>query len=156
MNIWDKFTLLLATGFGLGLMAPFAPGTIGSIPGVALAYAMSAMPLWLQLAAALGLTMLSVAVCDRAEKLLGIKDDGRITADEWMLFPIATLGIPLTEIPWWGMAIFFSVVRAIDILKPWPCRGLQKIPGRRGITIDDFVANIYALAVNWVVFSCFF
>ena len=156
MNIWDKFTLLLATGFGLGLMAPFAPGTIGSIPGVALAYAMSAMPLWLQLAAALGLTMLSVAVCDRAEKLLGIKDDGRITADEWMLFPIATLGIPLTEIPWWGMAIFFAVVRAIDILKPWPCRGLQKIPGGRGITIDDFVANIYALAVNWVVFSCFF
>ena len=156
MNIWDKFTLLLATGFGLGLIAPFAPGTIGSIPGVALAYAMSTMPLWLQLAAALGLTMLSVAVCDRSEKLLGIKDDGRITADEWMLFPIATLGIPLTETPWWGMVIFFAVVRAIDILKPWPCRGLQKIPGGRGITIDDFVANLYALAVNWVVFSCFF
>ena len=156
MNIWDKTILALASGFGLGFFSPFAPGTFGSLPGVALAYAVAALPLWLQLPAALGFTLLAVGVCDRAERLLGIKDDGRITADEWMLFPLATLGLPLGAIPWWGMLAFFAVVRAIDIVKPWPCRQLQRIPGGRGIVIDDFVANLYALAVNWLIFFLLF
>ena len=156
MNIWDKTILALASGFGLGLFAPFAPGTFGSLPGVALAFAICSFPLWLQLAASLGLTLLAVGVCDRAEALLGIKDDGRITADEWMLFPIAVLGIPLADVPWWGILLFFLVVRTIDIVKPWPCRRLQSIPGGRGIVIDDFVANIYSLAVNWMLFVWLF
>ena len=88
--------------------------------------------------------------------MLGVKDDGRITADEWMLFPIALVGIPLNELPWWSMIVFFCVVRFIDIAKPWPCRGLQSIPGGRGIVIDDFVANLYSLAVNWVLFAILF
>ena len=50
------------------------------------------------------------------------------------------------------MAVFFVVVRVIDIVKPWPCRQLQAIPGGRGIVIDDFVANLYALAVNWAIY----
>jgi len=73
-----------------------------------------------------------------------------------MLFPIALVGIPLCELPWWSMAIFFCVVRIIDIVKPWPCRSLQSIPGGRGIVIDDFVANIYSLAVNWIIFAILF
>ena len=146
-----RLCVFVATGFGLGLVAPFAPGTFGSLPGVALAYATTRLPLALQIPACLGFTLLAVPFCDVAEKALGIKDDGRITADEWMLFPIALVGIPLASLPWWSMAVFFCIVRAVDILKPWPCRGLQAIPGGRGIVIDDFVANLYALALNWAV-----
>ena len=147
-----KFSLLIASGFGIGLIAPFAPGTFGSLPGVALAYATTLLPPWLQILVCLGLTLLAIPFCEVAEKLLGIKDDGRITADEWMLFPIAVIGIPLAELPWWSMLIFFAVVRAVDILKPWPCRGLQAIPGGRGIVIDDFFANLYSLGINWLVY----
>ena len=147
-----KFSLLIASGFGIGLIAPFAPGTFGSLPGVALAYATTLLPPWLQIPACLGFTLLAIPFCEVAEKLLGIKDDGRITADEWMLFPIAVIGIPLAELPWWSMLIFFAVVRAVDILKPWPCRGLQAIPGGRGIVIDDFFANLYSLGINWLVY----
>ena len=94
--------------------------------------------------------------CDVAEKSLGINDDGRITADEWMLYPIAVAGLPVSSLPWYAMAAFFLVVRTIDIVKPYPCRMLQAIPGGRGIVIDDFVANLYSLAVNWMLFLLFF
>lgn len=146
-----KFFVFVASGFGIGLFAPFAPGTFGSLPGVALAYAVTALPLWLQIPVCMGLTLLAIPFCDVAERELGIKDDGRITADEWMLYPIALIGIPLASLPWWSMVVFFVVVRVIDIIKPWPCRGLQTIPGGRGIVIDDFFANLYSLAINWVI-----
>ena len=151
-----KLSLLLATGFGIGLFAPVAPGTIGSLPGVALAYAMAPLPVWLQVVFALALAALAVPICGSAEKTLGIKDDGRICADEWMLFPIAVVGIPLLDLPWWSMAVFFCVVRLVDILKPWPCRSLQAIPGGMGIVIDDFFANVYSLVFNWILFCLLF
>ena len=151
-----KLSLLLATGFGIGLFAPVAPGTIGSLPGVALAYAMALLPVWLQVVLALALAALAVPICGSAEKTLGIKDDGRICADEWMLFPIAVVGIPLLDLPWWSMAVFFCVVRLIDILKPWPCRRLQSVHGGMGIVIDDFFANVYSLVLNWILFSLLF
>ena len=146
-----RFSVFIASGFGLGLVAPFAPGTFGSLPGVALAYAVCALPLCLQIVACLGLVLLAIPFCEVAEKALGIKDDGRITADEWMLYPMALVGIPLADLPWWSMLVFFAVVRVIDIVKPWPARQLQYIPGGRGIVIDDFIANLYSLAINWLI-----
>lgn len=151
-----KLSLLLATGFGIGLFAPVAPGTIGSLPGVALAYAMALLPVWLQVVVALALAAIAVPICGSAEKTLGIKDDGRICADEWMLFPIAVVGIPLLDLPWWSMVVFFCVVRLVDILKPWPCRRLQSVHGGMGIVIDDFFANVYSLVLNWILFSLLF
>lgn len=147
----EKLNLLVASGFGLGLIAPFAPGTFGSLPGVVLAYALAVLPAWAQIPICLVLTLAAIPVCDAAEKTLGIKDDGRITADEWMLYPISFVGIPLLDLPWWSMLVFFAVVRAIDIIKPPPARQLQCIPGGRGIVIDDFFANLYSLAINWLI-----
>ena len=151
-----RLCVFVASGFGLGLVAPFAPGTFGSLPGVALAYAVCALPLWLQIVACLGFTLLAIPFCDVAEKALGIKDDGRITADEWMLYPIALVGIPLASLPWWSMLVFFCVIRVVDIVKPWPARQLQSVPGGLGIVIDDFFANLYSLAVNWLIVLALF
>ena len=155
-TFWDKVNLFVATGFGIGLVVPFAPGTFGSAAGVALAYATTLLPVWAQVVACLGLTLAAISFCGSAERMLGIKDDGRITADEWMLYPIALVGIPLAALPWWSMIVFFCVVRAIDIIKPWPARNLQSIPGGRGIVIDDFFANLYSLAVNWMIYLIVF
>ena len=149
----DKFTLFMATGCGISLFVPFAPGTFGSLPGVALAYAIALLPVRAQIPACLALTLLAIPVCGRAEAILGIRDDGRISADEWMLFPIAVVGLPLLSLPWWAMAVFFGVVRLIDIIKPPPAKRLQSLPGGRGIVVDDLIANLYALAVNWIIFA---
>ena len=146
-----KFCVFVASGFGIGLVAPFAPGTFGSLPGVALAYATTALPLWLQIPVCTALAILAIPFCDVAEKALGIKDDGRITADEWMLYPLALIGIPVGDLPWYAMAAFFLVIRAIDIVKPPPARQLQAIHGGFGIVIDDFFANLYSLGLNWAI-----
>jgi phosphatidylglycerophosphatase A len=151
-----KFCVFVASGFGIGLVAPFAPGTFGSLPGIALAYAVSVLPPFLQIPAALGFTLLAIPFCEVAEQALGVKDDGRIVADEWMLFPIALIGIPVLALPWWSMAVFFVVVRLVDIVKPWPARGLQSVPGGRGIVIDDFIANLYSLGINWTIYLFLF
>ena len=146
-----KLALFVATGFGLGLVAPVAPGTIGSFPGVALAYLTTQLPVWMQIAVCALFALAAIPICGSAERTLGIKDDGRISADEWMLFPIALIGIPLADLPWWSMAVFFVIVRFVDIAKPWPCRALQAICGGLGIVIDDFFANLYSLGLNWLV-----
>jgi len=152
MKIMDRFALFLATGCGISLFVPFAPGTFGSLPGVALAYALAFLPPWAQMPLCLVLTLLAIPVCGRAESLLGIRDDGRISADEWMLFPIAVVGLPILSMPWWIMAVFFAVVRIVDIIKPPPAKRLQSLPGGRGIVVDDLIANLYALALNWLIY----
>ena len=134
----EKLNLFVASGFGLGLVAPFAPGTFGSLPGVALAYALAFLPPWAQIPLCLLLTLAAIPICDLAERTLGIKDDGRITADEWMLYPISFVGIPILDLPWWSMLVFFAVVRAIDIIKPPPARQLQSIPGGRGKKATEY------------------
>ncbi len=144
-----NLALFLATGCGISLAAPFAPGTFGSIPGVALAFWTCSLGIWAQIAIALALAAAAIPICGAAEKRLGIKDDGRISADEWMLFPLALVGIPLQTLPWWSMGVFFLVVRAVDILKPPPARQLQAIHGGLGIVVDDFAANLYSLGINW-------
>ncbi len=155
-TFFEKLCLFIATGFGIGLIVPFAPGTFGSAAGVALAYATTALPVWLQIPVCTALAITAIPFCEVAERLLGIHDDGRITADEWMLYPIAFVGIPLASLPWWSMILFFVVVRFVDIVKPWPANRLQAIPGGRGIVIDDFVANLYSLGLNWILYSLLF
>ena len=152
----DRLCLFVATGFGLGLVAPFAPGTFGSLPGVALAALLAAVPPGVQTVAALLLAAAAVPVCTRAEQLLGLRDDGRITADEWMLYPIGVLGLPLLDLPWWAWILFFAVIRAVDILKPPPAYYLQRLKGGWGVVADDFVANLYALAINTAIYQAVF
>jgi phosphatidylglycerophosphatase A len=53
------------------------------------------------------------------------------------------------------LAIAFLAFRLLDIIKPWPARGLQRVPGGWGILIDDLIAGLYAaavtqLAVRWM------
>ncbi len=155
-SLFEKFCLLVSTGFGIGLLAPFAPGTFGSIPGIALSYALCHLSVLWQIVACIGLVFASIAFCSVAENTLNVKDDGRITADEWMLFPIALIGLPLAELPWTAMAVFFCVIRIMDIAKPPPARQLQCFHGGFGITVDDLIANIYSLAVNWGIYLFFY
>lgn len=150
-----KLVLFLATGCGIGLFVPFAPGTFGSLPGVALAWWIASWAPSVQALVALALAAAAIPVCSIAEKMLGVKDDGRITADEWMLYPIAVLGLPLQTLPFWTLLVFFAVVRLVDIVKPPPARQLQAFHGGFGIVIDDFFANLYSLAINWTIYIAF-
>ena len=152
-TLYQKWSVFVATGFGLGLIAPIAPGTLGSLPGVLLALWVTQQSILLQILVCVGFTLLAIPPCDVAEKVLGKKDDGRICADEWMLFPISVIGLPLLQ-HLWLVPVCFVVARVCDIIKPPPARQLQTIHGGFGIVIDDFFASFYALAINHAIFWC--
>jgi phosphatidylglycerophosphatase A len=146
-----RLVLLLATGFGLGL-SPVASGTTGAFLGLPLVIGLwLLLPWWwAQALAALALAALAVPICDVAEKHFGRKDDGRVVADEYLLFPLCMIGLPLDPLL---LAVAFVISRVCDIIKPPPARGLQRVKGGLGIVIDDFFASLYALALNWAAWG---
>jgi len=77
-----------------------------------------------------------------------VKDDGRIVADEWMLFPICLTGLPVREHGLILLPLGFLVARVCDIVKPPPARRIERLPGGVGIVGDDLIASLYALAIN--------
>ncbi|MFO7871882.1 MAG: phosphatidylglycerophosphatase A [Kiritimatiellia bacterium] len=144
--MFRKATLLLATGFGLGL-CPFASGTAGTLLGIPIALAAARFNWLRQAAGAAVLILLAVPVCGVAEKVFGIKDDGRIVADEYLTFPLCVVGLPLIEAPWL-IASAFAMHRLADVVKPPPARGIQSVRGGWGIVLDDVIASLYALVLN--------
>lgn len=144
--ITSRLVVAFATGFGLGY-SPVASGTVGSLPGVLIVLALAPLPLSLQIVAAIVLAALAFPICDAGERHFGTKDDGRIVADEYLTFPICTLGLPWMAHPWLLVFAFCSN-RALDIVKPPPARQAQALKGGVGITVDDIVSSLYALACN--------
>ena len=149
-KISQRILVLLATGFGLGL-SRFAPGTVGSIPGVLIVLAINtSLPQWwLQAAVAAVLAIIAIPICDAGEKHFGTKDPHPVVADEYLTFPLCMIGLPPEP---WVLAVAFVVNRALDIVKPFPARQLQRLPGGLGITIDDVFSSLYSLGVNWAIY----
>ncbi len=149
--LWRQCLVLLASGFGLGLL-PVAPGTAGTLPGILILLALA--PLWHgallgQLMVAAALSLMAVPLCDIAERHFGHKDDRRIVADEYLTFPLSMIALPLTPAM---LAVAFFTNRVFDILKPPPARQLQACSGGLGIVIDDVIAALYSLAANHILF----
>jgi phosphatidylglycerophosphatase A len=142
-----------ATGFGLGY-SPFAPGTVGSLWGVAIVFGMTALDLSVGrfIAMSVGLTLIAIPLCGVAEQVFQKKDDSRIVADEYMTFPICMIGLPVSWEYWWVLPMAFCSNRFFDILKLPPARQFERIPGGAGITLDDAAASVYSLGANWAVF----
>ena len=143
--------VIVATGFGLGL-SPVASGTFGALLGIPLAMALFSWQtnVLVQVVICAVLAVVSVPICDKAEKALGgKKDDGRIVADEYLTVPITLIGLPLHPVM---LVVAFLTHRILDIIKPPPARGLQRLPGGLGITIDDVISSIYALGFNWLIY----
>ena len=150
-----RFAAFVSAGFGLGY-APVASGTFGALLGCGIVWTMTraAFSLQQQIAICVALSLVSIPVCTAGEKAFKKKDPGKVVADEYLTFPICMLGLyDQWMAHWWLMPVCFVVSRVADILKPFPAYRSQKLPSGLGITIDDVIANLYALAVNWMIFS---
>ncbi|MFA5323099.1 MAG: phosphatidylglycerophosphatase A [Smithella sp.] len=143
----EKLITLLATGFGSGL-APFAPGTAGTLVGVFICLLCFPMPWILRLLFVLALLALSIYIADKTEKIYKKKDDQRIVIDEIIGFQITMLPVAI-NIP--ILCAGFVLFRIFDILKPFPIRNMQGFPGGWGIVADDVAAGIYAGTVLWLL-----
>ncbi len=145
----DKLIKFFATGFGLGF-SPVAPATVGSLLGLGIVIPMAAMGYPLQIVISLVLILVAVPLCAAAETAFARKDDGRIVADEFLMFPICLIGIPFMTWPAF-LVIAFIVARIMDLLKPPPARAAQALAGGIGIVMDDVLANVYALVINHLI-----
>jgi phosphatidylglycerophosphatase A len=142
----------LASGFGIGLV-PIAPGTFGSLPGLALAWGL--VTVGGQAALAMGIVCVVLAGTWSAHALsqrLGLKDPGVIVVDEIAGQMVTVLGIHLSGPV---LAAAFVLFRAFDVIKPPPARQLEALPGGIGIMADDLAAGVYAnlalrAAVAWL------
>ncbi len=146
---------LFTSCLGLGFM-PIAPGTWGSLPPAV----MFGVLLWLDVPALViclvmaGLVVLGSVSCvvfsPVAIEAAGKKDPGEVVADE-----LAGQGVTFLAAGFFagesnaiviGLVGFFAF-RFFDILKPPPCRQLEKLPHGVGILADDLMAGVYAAIV---------
>ncbi len=135
----EQLHLLFASFFGAG-RSPFAPGTAGSLAALPLAaLAAASAPAGLALAAVIA--ALGVKSAGVAARKLGRTDPGFVVIDEVAGMIISAAGIGLTAR---GLLSAFLLFRLFDIVKPPPCRDLEKLPGGWGIMADDIAAGIYA------------
>ncbi len=141
-----RVALAVATALGAGL-APVAPGTVGSLVGVAVFLGLAALPGWLFVLTGLALCALGVWASTLAEQWYGREDDGRIVIDEVAgqviaLSPLLVLR-PVSLL--FGLVTGFVAFRVLDIWKPGPVRWAERgIGGGAGVMADDIVAGALA------------
>ncbi|CAM3870599.1 phosphatidylglycerophosphatase A [Vreelandella rituensis] len=143
----ESMVLFLAAGFGLGWL-PWAPGTFGSLLGIPLAWWLLGHPLTKQATIIVLLLIVGVPLCHWASQWLGGGDASQIVADEFLAFPLVTLGLAAARTPWM-MGAAFALYRLFDTTKPPPISHLEAIGGGLGIVLDDVLAALLA----WIVLA---
>jgi len=143
-----------AIGFGAGLLRP-APGTWGSLLGLGVGYFMLPSPwaIWLLVAGALLVTVISVAAIGNIERAAGIHDAPEIVIDEIAGQWVAMVPLALLPYGWFELSLSFLLFRIFDIVKPWPIGLLdKKVNGGFGVMIDDLVAGtISAILLSGII-----
>jgi phosphatidylglycerophosphatase A len=141
---------LVATWFGCGC-SPKAPGTVGSIAAILIAWPLSLIGF-----NNLGFLVLSLAAIYPAIRAAGIvaleaglKDPQIVVIDE-VLGQWLTLGGAL-RFNWRTFLFALLLFRFFDILKPPPIRLIERVPGGAGIVLDDMMAGAYAALVLFVL-----
>jgi phosphatidylglycerophosphatase A len=176
-GILDYLSLAVTT-FGVGYL-PLAPGTWGSMVGVAI-YAgsefifsvatapnlrishdqMFGLPpnvtAWVHVAVLIAFVLfclLGIWAASRAVELLGNSDPSQAVVDEVIGKLIVFLFVPL-GFGWPFILAGFLLFRLFDIWKPYPIDSLQVLPGGIGVCADDILAGVYGgicLAVIYAV-----
>jgi len=133
-----------AFGFGAGL-APKAPGTFGSLVGIAAAWWMLELPLAWRVAVVVAVIAFGIWVCGESARRLGRHDDQRIVFDE--IAGVLLTALSVLEKSFFALVLVFVFFRFFDILKPWPIRDVDhSLGGGLGIMLDDLIAALYAAA----------
>jgi phosphatidylglycerophosphatase A len=159
LSLVDRLAYFISTGAGAGLI-PIAPGTFGSVEGVAIFTCISVAiarsgadqtgartGYWLLLIA-LNLIVFAIGVwaSGRTARLLRTPDPSRVVIDE-VSGQMISLAPVLFAPTWQSILLGFILFRAFDILKPYPISRLERLPGGWGIMTDDVGAGILAGAL---------
>ncbi len=132
----------ISSFFYLGY-SPIAPGTVGTLAGVALFYALSSFQFSPRgyLLFLLGFIIFSIWVSGEAEAVFGQKDPSQVVIDEVCGYLVTMF---LVQPSWVNIIVGFFLFRFFDIVKLPPGRTLERFKGGAGIVMDDILAGIYA------------
>jgi phosphatidylglycerophosphatase A len=135
----------VASGFGSGF-APAAPGTAGSLAGLAIGALLLAMSPWaLAVAAALAISGGVWAIHASAAE----NDPGWVVIDEIAGMLIALLPLPRPGPI--GLVLAFALFRLLDIAKPGPVGWADRHHGPFAVMGDDVIAGALVAVVLWVL-----
>jgi phosphatidylglycerophosphatase A len=143
---WLRIQLGLATGLGSGYL-PAAPGTCGTLVGLGLAWLCHPLSLGLYGVTTLGVIGIAIFSTNQVLPHFGTGDPPQVVIDE-----VAAMLIVMAGHEWRATTVVagFLAFRFFDILKPWPIRAAESLPGGLGVVADDCVAALYAWIVVWV------
>ena len=130
----------VATGFGSGY-SPVAPGTAGSLVGLLLFWPLRTLPAVFQVALVAVVFLGGTAAATSVARRVGIVDPGIVVVDEVVGMWASLLFLPFTL---GTAAAGFVLFRIMDVVKPYPARQLEDLPGGWGIMSDDLMAGVYA------------
>jgi phosphatidylglycerophosphatase A len=144
----SRVSWLIATFFGIGHLQP-GSGTWAAAVTVLLWWALSHYfaASWLipaAIAISVLVTLIGIPPSTVVARESGIKDPGFVVIDEVAGQMIALIAVPAN---WKYMLAGFILFRSFDIVKPFPLRRLEALPGGTGIMMDDVGAGLYALAL---------
>ena len=136
---------VISLGFGSGL-APFAPGTFGTLLGLFAARWFQPMVgdtiFFAALAVAFALCVWAAGVTGRA---LGESDHGAIVSDEVIAMALITAMLPGAA---WKQLWAFLLFRLLDIWKPGPIGWADRnVKGAFGVMLDDLIAALLTLLI---------
>ena len=156
----EKLALIIATYFGLGL-SPKAPGTVGSIGTIPLAFVLAyffgiygiivaAIPI-----AIIGIYATDVLIRDQEEK-----DPGKVVVDEvvgqLLAFVFVADMLKGNTNYWWLYLVGLAAFRFFDICKMGPVKWFDsKMKNAVGVMMDDVCAGLMAAVVVWAVKTYF-
>ncbi len=91
-----------------------------------------------------GIFALGVWAAGHAERFFDRIDPGEVVIDEVVGQIITFLARP--DAPGKYLLAGFILFRIFDVVKPFPVRRAERLPGGWGIMLDDVVAGVYSLA----------
>ncbi|MGC9067029.1 MAG: phosphatidylglycerophosphatase A family protein [Minisyncoccia bacterium] len=157
-SFWVKF---FSTGFFISFLVPFIPGVYGVILGIGFALLINSFPIILKIIISLVLTVVSIPLCTRAEKIFNQgKDPQNIVIDEVVGVQFASIWFNLFQklfifsfnVPLWLLLLL--IYGFFDALEPFPIKRIEKLVGGWGIVLDDLMAGVYTIITLYLLL-CF-
>lgn len=144
-------TVLFVARAGVLGRSPVAPGTMGTLAGVLIAFMESGASRAVQALVLAGVTVASMYIAGEAAAILGRRDPPSIVCDEVAGYLAAAFLIPFTPL---NALITFALFRVFDITKPYPVSLIdRRVGGGAGVVLDDTAAGIYANICTRVILA---
>jgi phosphatidylglycerophosphatase A len=156
-----KIALIIATYFGLGL-SPKAPGTVGSVGTIPLAFVLAYFfGIYGIVIAAILIFVVGTLATDEIIRDQEEKDPGKVVVDEvvgqLLAFTFVADSMLYHNLQnWWIYLLGLAAFRFFDICKMGPVKWFDsKMKNAVGVMMDDVCAGLMGGAVVWGIVAYF-